>query len=238
MESCVLPIQGNTIHGRCKKNFNPLNINHNSSSSSSSSESSSSSLGRYAENARLELECITLRREIQNTKAKRKKNKECYEKMKTQYHAKLAQELVLINRILQDYKMLSQYSDAVKSFYQNSNGDNVSFLPASYVLRKHAEVIQQVRNQALLDVYLKKIEHHNKELIKSMKNRALNLITGLIVQEVRRNSVKKQIVHLIRNRWWFNTLFPNYKSDALADFIHSSSDDLIYSSSSDESKRK
>lgn len=151
------------------------------------SNTSSQSSEYCIENARQELECISLSRQIQSTKERRKKKQEDHDEISNYYKIKLEREIADVNRILEDRKTSTYISETVKLLYKDS------LLPAPYVLRKQVEIIKNTRKKDLLDIYIRKIEKHNKEMIGNMKKRILNLIISLIVLKTKKHATKKQI---------------------------------------------
>mmetsp|Transcript_1427 Transcript_1427/g.2119 ORF Transcript_1427/g.2119 Transcript_1427/m.2119 type:complete len:234 (-) Transcript_1427:332-1033(-) len=175
-----------------------------------------------AENATITLECISLRRELQRTKEKRKSNRRVHEKVKKHYESMLSSEGFYIDRIMQGRKLLNKYVEAVKSLYQ--------MMPAPYILRKHAELIQSVRNQELLETYIRLKEQHSDELIQYVQRKRMNLIKGLFIQEDRVDIIKEEIVHRVAQK--VANLFYRQRANVAATPLNKQQDTLEYFNSS------
>jgi len=149
-------------------------------------------LEHYMDNASIALECITIRREIEKTKERRITNKKRHHEARKHYEKRLSSEVFHMERIIQGRNLPAKYTDAVKCLYH--------IMPAPYVLRKHAELIQNVRNQELLETYIRLREQHNEELVQYLEWKRMNLIKGLFIQEDRIHLVKEQIIQLVAQK--------------------------------------
>lgn len=149
-------------------------------------------LEHFMDNASIVLECITIRREIEKTKERRRINKKRHHEVRKHYEKRLSSEVFHMERIMQGRNLLAKYTDAVKCLYE--------LMPGPYILRKHAELIQNVRNQELLETYMRLREQHNDELVQYLEWKRMNMIKGLFIQEDRIHLVKEQIVQLVAQK--------------------------------------
>merc|ERR1712232_876941 len=80
--------------------------------------------------------------------------------VRKQYHQRATSASSRLHRIIYGEQLMPNYIEAVKSHYE------INSIPSNYVLQKHANLIKYVRNQELLDTYIRLVEQHNEKLIK------------------------------------------------------------------------
>lgn len=144
------------------------------------------------ENSFLALECLALRRKLREVKGKREKSKQQFVEAQKHYQERIAGLLDFLHWLLESAQPI--YLDAVKSQYEKHD------MPSSHVIQIQAKLMEEMRNQELLDSYARVCKHHNDECIKALKLTKRNMIIGLGVQEDKIIALEKERVDLLTHK--------------------------------------
>jgi len=159
--------------------------------SGSPSRSSPITLENCINDASLSMECLALRRELQNVKNIRERDQRLFAKVRNNCQVRMGIVSKRLDRITHRPNM-NHYITAVKMQYDS--------VPTPYVLRKHAELLKYIRHEELFDTYIRIMEKQNREMIQQMETYLLNMMYNLKVEKQRVSTINGYVFHSIARR--------------------------------------
>jgi len=157
----------------------------------SAKSSSTVTLEECVRDARLSMECLTLRRKSNETKNEREIAQERFAEVQSHYNARIENASNNFNNLILGDDLLD-YIRIVKEQYHHP--------PNLSVLQKHAELLRYVRNQELLETYIRIMEKQHKETIHRMVKIRMNMVVGLMAQKEKVASIRKNLFYVATKR--------------------------------------
>lgn len=133
----------------------------------------------------LTLRRLSLDRQLAEVRSQRKSAKEQHHKLVSHYQARSIADRRRLHSIINGSATLTTYFNATKGKYDVNPGD--------YVVRKHAQLLQLVRSQEILESYIKIAQQQNESIIRDLRQTRQDMRLALQEQHCQRKAIQYQI---------------------------------------------
>lgn len=149
------------------------------------------SMQRCLELSSLTVECLAMKRQIEEVRNKRKRNQLLFNEIKEDCEYRMAYATDYLHRLCG--RILPEYTNAVRT-------QCYDYVPSPYTLRKHTELYRAMRHEEFLQMYMLIVEQDNNAMIEYLEKTKHNLFVGLCAQEDRLEATKEELVELITDQ--------------------------------------